>query len=149
MLSHFSHVRLCNPTDCSPPGSSVHGIPGNAGMGCHFLLQQVFPTWDQAHSFCHSFCFLHWQAGPLPPAPPGDALGGGCSKRGPVRPSGSGKTSTAHPGLVGLNGPRCPSMGTTGRGELGDLGTEERPSGGPAAAGEALPSGSPGRASCR
>ena len=22
----FSHVQLCNPTDCSPPGSSVHGI---------------------------------------------------------------------------------------------------------------------------
>ena len=26
MLSHFSHIRLCNPTDCSLPGSSVHGI---------------------------------------------------------------------------------------------------------------------------
>ena len=26
VLSHFSHVRLCNPVDCSPPGSSVHGI---------------------------------------------------------------------------------------------------------------------------
>ena len=22
----LSHVRLCNPMDCSPPGSSVHGI---------------------------------------------------------------------------------------------------------------------------
>ena len=26
MLSCFSHVRLCDPMDCSPPGSSVHGI---------------------------------------------------------------------------------------------------------------------------
>ena len=26
MLSRFSHVRLCDPVDCSPPGSSVHGI---------------------------------------------------------------------------------------------------------------------------
>ena len=26
VLSHFSHVRLCNSMDCSPPGSSVHGI---------------------------------------------------------------------------------------------------------------------------
>ena len=26
MLSHFSHVQLCNPIDCSPPGSSVLGI---------------------------------------------------------------------------------------------------------------------------
>ena len=32
--------------DCSPPGSSVHGdSPGrNTGMGCHFLLQGIFPT---------------------------------------------------------------------------------------------------------
>ena len=26
VLSHFSHVLLCDPTDCSPPGSSLHGI---------------------------------------------------------------------------------------------------------------------------
>ena len=26
MLSHFSHVWLCNPMDCKPTGSSVHGI---------------------------------------------------------------------------------------------------------------------------
>ena len=26
MLSHFSHVQLCDPMDCSPLGSSVHGI---------------------------------------------------------------------------------------------------------------------------
>ena len=26
VLSHFSHVQLCDPTDCSPPGSIVHGI---------------------------------------------------------------------------------------------------------------------------
>ena len=26
MLSSFSHVRLCDPMDCSPPGSSVRGI---------------------------------------------------------------------------------------------------------------------------
>ena len=26
LLSHFSRVRLCEPTDGSPPGSSVHGI---------------------------------------------------------------------------------------------------------------------------
>ena len=26
LLSHFSHVWLCIPMDCSPPGSSVHGI---------------------------------------------------------------------------------------------------------------------------
>ena len=42
----LSHVRLCNPMDCSPPGSSVHGdSPGkNTGVGCHALLQGIFPT---------------------------------------------------------------------------------------------------------
>ena len=32
---------LCNPMDCSLPGSSVHGdSPGkNTGVGCHFLFQ--------------------------------------------------------------------------------------------------------------
>ena len=37
---------LCDPMDCSLPGSSVHGIfPGNStGVDCHFLLQGIFPT---------------------------------------------------------------------------------------------------------
>ena len=37
---------VCNPTDCSPPGFSVHGdSPGkNTGVGCHFLFQGIFPT---------------------------------------------------------------------------------------------------------
>ena len=37
---------LCNPTDCSLPGSSVHGdSPAkNTGVGCHTLLQGIFPT---------------------------------------------------------------------------------------------------------
>ena len=37
---------LCDPMDCSLPGSSVHGIfPGNGtGMDCHFLLQGIFLT---------------------------------------------------------------------------------------------------------
>ena len=45
MLSCFNHVQLCDPMDCSPPGSSVHGgSPGkNTGVGCH-ALQGIFPT---------------------------------------------------------------------------------------------------------
>ena len=48
--------------DCSPPGSSVHGIsPGkNTGVGCHALLQGIFPTQG---SNPHLLCVLHWQAG--------------------------------------------------------------------------------------
>ena len=37
---------LCDPMDCSMPGPSVHGdSPGkNTGVGCHALLQGIFPT---------------------------------------------------------------------------------------------------------
>ena len=37
---------LCDPMDCSPPGSSVHGdSPGkNTGVGCHALFRGIFPT---------------------------------------------------------------------------------------------------------
>ena len=37
---------LWDPMDCSLPGSSVHGIfPGKStGVGCHSLLQRIFPT---------------------------------------------------------------------------------------------------------
>ena len=37
---------LCDPMDCRPPGSSVHGdSPGkNNGVGRHALLQGIFPT---------------------------------------------------------------------------------------------------------
>ena len=41
-----SCLTLCDRRDCSPPGSSVHEIfPGkDTGVGCHFLLQGIFPT---------------------------------------------------------------------------------------------------------
>ena len=41
-----SVVSLCDLMSCSPPGSSVHGdSPGkNTGVGCHALLQDIFPT---------------------------------------------------------------------------------------------------------
>ena len=37
---------LCNPMDCSLPGSLVHAeSPGkNTGVGCHAVLQGIFPT---------------------------------------------------------------------------------------------------------
>ena len=45
VLSHFSRVQLCNPMDCSPPGSSIPGIlQVRTGAGCCFLLQGIFPT---------------------------------------------------------------------------------------------------------
>ena len=56
---------LCDPMDCSPPGSSVHGeSPGkNSGVGCHALLPRIFPTQGSNPSL---FCLLHWQVGSLP-----------------------------------------------------------------------------------
>ena len=60
MLSRFSHVPLCDSMDCSLPGSSVHrDSPGkNTGVGCHALLQRIFPT--QGSNPCLLW-FLHFR----------------------------------------------------------------------------------------
>ena len=40
--------------DCSPPSSSIHGLSQtkNTGVGCHFLLQEIFPTQDKTYISC-------------------------------------------------------------------------------------------------
>ena len=45
-VKSLSCVWLCDPMDCSPPGTSIHGdSPGkNIGVDCHALLQGIFPT---------------------------------------------------------------------------------------------------------
>ena len=50
-----SHSCLCDPLDCSLPGSSVHGIFQARileWVDCHFLLQGIFPTqgWNPSTS---------------------------------------------------------------------------------------------------
>ena len=52
-----SCLTLCDPMDCSPPGSSVHGdSPSkNTGVGCCFLLQGIFLTQDETCVSC-AFC---------------------------------------------------------------------------------------------
>ena len=69
VLNHFSHVQLCNPTDCSPSGSLCPwDSPGkNTGVGCHFLLLGIFLT--QGLNL-HVLCLLHWQVGSLSLVPP-------------------------------------------------------------------------------
>ena len=48
--------------NCSPPGSSVHGISQQDYLsGFPFPTQLSNPSW----------CFLHWQMGSLPLVPPG------------------------------------------------------------------------------
>ena len=41
-----SYLTLCDPLDCSPPGSSVQGILQTRipGVSCHSLLQGIFPS---------------------------------------------------------------------------------------------------------
>ena len=52
MLTQSSH---CDPKDCSPPGCPVRGdSPGkNTGVGCHALLQGIFPTQGSNSGLSH------------------------------------------------------------------------------------------------
>ena len=47
---------VCDPIDCSPPGSSVRGIFPAQRAGCHFLLQRIFPTQELSP---HLLSLLH------------------------------------------------------------------------------------------
>ena len=48
-FSHWISQTLCNPMDCSPTGSSVHGdsLGKNTGVGCHSLFQGSSQPKDQ------------------------------------------------------------------------------------------------------
>ena len=55
-VKFLSHVQLFStPMDCSLPSSSVHGnIPGKStGVGCHFLLQGIFPSQGSNPGLAH------------------------------------------------------------------------------------------------
>ena len=61
LLLLFSHEVMsdsCDPMDCGPPGSSVHGK--NTGVCCRFLLQGIFPTQGL------NLHLLYWQPDSLP-----------------------------------------------------------------------------------
>ena len=47
MLSHFTHVRLCDPVDHSPPGSSVRGT-----------LQARIQAWVAMHAPFKFVCYM-------------------------------------------------------------------------------------------
>ena len=62
-------LTLCNPMDCSLPGSSVHGnSPGkNTEVGCHALLQGIFLTQGSNPGLPHYtpiLCCLSHQGSP-------------------------------------------------------------------------------------
>ena len=56
-----SYLTLCNPLDCSPPGSSINGIfPGKSTrVGCHFLFRGIFPTqgWNSDLLCCRQMLY--------------------------------------------------------------------------------------------
>ena len=54
-LDTQSCPTLCNPMNCSPPGSSVLGnSPGkHTGVGCHALLQGIFSTQESNPGLPH------------------------------------------------------------------------------------------------
>ena len=60
-----SCLTLCDPMDCSPPGSPVHGYSSgkNTGVDCHALLQGVFPTQGSSPGLPHCrrilYCLSH------------------------------------------------------------------------------------------
>ena len=53
-------VQHCGPMDCSPPGSSVHGVSQQESWrGGHFLLQGIFPTQGSPFICCIGRRILH------------------------------------------------------------------------------------------
>ena len=63
----FSHVLLfVTPMDCSPPGFSIHGsfAGKDTGVGCHFLLQEIFPTQGSVSCIASRF-FPVWATRPI------------------------------------------------------------------------------------
>ena len=65
-----SYLTICDPIDCSPPGSSVHGDSSgkNTGVGCHALLQGIFPTQGSNPGLLHCrwiLCHLSHRGSPL------------------------------------------------------------------------------------
>ena len=64
-----SCLTLCNPMNCSPPGSSVHGI-----LQARILEWVAVPfsrESSQSADWTRVSCLLHWQAGSLVLVPPG------------------------------------------------------------------------------
>ena len=61
ILAVLSHSDSLRPMDCIPLGSAVHGdSPGeNIGVGCHALLQGIFPTQGSNSGLLHCGWILY------------------------------------------------------------------------------------------
>ena len=72
VLRHFkSCPTLCDPMDCSPPGSSVHGILQAIILEWVAISSSRGSSWPRGQTF---ICLLHWQSSSLPPVPPGKPI---------------------------------------------------------------------------
>ena len=62
-----SCATLCDPMDCSLPGSPIQENfqAKTTGAGCHFLLQGIFLTQGS------NLCLLYWPAEFFTTGPPG------------------------------------------------------------------------------
>ena len=60
LVAH-SCPTLCDPMDCSLPGSSVHGDPPgkNTGVGCQILCQRIFPIQGSNPGLLHCWRILY------------------------------------------------------------------------------------------
>ena len=67
-----SCLTLCDPMDCSPPGSSVHGIPQARILEWAVISPSRGIFLTQGSNLC-LLCLPHWQAGSL------------CHQESPVR----------------------------------------------------------------
>ena len=66
------YPTLCDIMDCSCQAPLSVGYSGkNGGVGCHGLLQGIFPTQGSNPQLLY---LLHWKAGSLPLAQPGKSL---------------------------------------------------------------------------
>ena len=64
-----SCATLYNPMDCTVRFLCPWDSPGKiTGVGCHFLLQRIFPTQGLNPRL---LCLLQWQVSSLPLVPPG------------------------------------------------------------------------------
>ena len=75
VLSHFSCVLLCDPVDCSPPGSSVHGILQARILECIAMPTSRGSSWPRGWTRLSCFSCLAggffttsatWEAPSLP-----------------------------------------------------------------------------------
>ena len=62
------YSSLCSPMDCSPPGSSVHGIFQARNLGWVAISFFRGSSWPRDGTWV-SYNFLHWQTDSLPRKP--------------------------------------------------------------------------------